>query len=135
MYGLYNQPQIMSSLPQVVNSNSSQVIGSLAQAQTYNDVQSAPVAANGSPTLFMMENKPVMYIVSMQNGQKVIQGFKFEPLPTQQETMENRMNNLETMLLNMQSMLEGKMNNESNIANAKGKSATCTEQPNVAAGK
>lgn len=104
MYGFsYGQPQ---------------VIGTLARAGNFNEVQAAPVNANGSPTLFLMENEPVMYLVSLQNGQKSIQGYKMTPMPTAQEATESRLNNLETALMDIKALLEGKGKNESNTANS-----------------
>ena len=97
-----------------MNYGQPQIIGALAQAKNYNAIQSVPVAANGSPTLFLLENDPVMYMVSVVNGQKTIQGYKFEPLPTQQETTEKRLNNLEAIILDMRNLIEGMTKNESN---------------------
>ena len=93
-----------------------QVIGTLARANNFNEVQSAPVNANGSPTLFLLENEPVMYLVSLQNGQKSIQGYKMTPMPTAQEATESRLSNLETALMDIKALLEGKGKNEPNIA-------------------
>lgn len=104
MYGLGFQPP--------------QIIGALARASSFNEVQSAPVNANGSPTLFLMENEPSMYLVSLQNGQKSIQGYKMTPMPTAQEATENRLNNLEAALMDIKTLLEGKINNESNPASS-----------------
>jgi hypothetical protein len=100
-----------------MNYGQPQIIGALAQAKNYNEIQSVPVAANGSPTLFLLENDPVMYMVSVVNGQKTIQGYKFEPLPTQQETTEKRLNNLEAIILDMRNLIEGMTKNESNLSN------------------
>ena len=99
MFGTFYQPQI---------------IGNLARATSFSEVQSAPIPANGSPTLFLIADEPAMYMVSMQNGTKLIQGYTITPMPTKQEATEQRINNLEAMLLEMKQMLEGKMNNESN---------------------
>lgn len=100
MYGFnYGQPQI---------------IGALARATNFNEVQASPVNANGSPTLYLMENSPEMYLVSLQNGQKSIQGYKITPMPTAQEATENRLNNLEAAILDIKALLEGTMKHESN---------------------
>ncbi len=94
-----------------------QIIGSLARASSFNEVQSAPVNANGSPTLFLMENEPAMYLVSLQNGQKSIQGYKMVPMPTAQEATESRLNNLEAALMDIKNLLKGQVvSNESNTA-------------------
>lgn len=113
MYGFGYQPQ-------------PQIIGALARASSFNEVQSAPVNANGSPTLFLMENEPSMYLVSLQNGQKSIQGYKMTPMPTAQEATENRLSNLENALMNITKLLEGKVNNESNTSSTE---RTDAEQP------
>lgn len=86
-----------------------QIIGALARASSFAEVQGAPVNANGSPTLFLLEGAPEMYLVSLQNGQKSVQGFKMVPLPTAQETTENRLSNLENALLDIKNLLEGKV--------------------------
>lgn len=51
-----------------------QIIGTLARANSLAEVQAAPASATG-PTLFLIENSPEMYLVSLQGGQKTIQGF------------------------------------------------------------
>ena len=104
MYGLGYQPP--------------RIIGALARATSFNEVQALPVNADGSPTLFLMENEPSMYLVSLQNGQKSIQGYKMTPMPTAQEATENRLNSLEAALMDIKTMLEGKMANESNPASS-----------------
>lgn len=104
MYGLGFQPP--------------QIIGSLARAANFNEIQVAPVSANGSPTLFLMEGTPEMYLVSLQNGQKSIQGFKMIPMPTAQEATEQRLNSLETALMDIKNMLEGCVKNESDSPGA-----------------
>lgn len=102
MYGFYQQPQI---------------IGSLARAASFAEVQAAPVNANGAPTLFLLENEPAMYLVSLQGGQKSIQGYKMTPMPTAQEATESRLTNLEAALLDIRNMLKGQVNgNEPNTA-------------------
>lgn len=101
MYGFNCQPQI---------------IGALARASNFNEVQASPVSASGSPTLFLLENEPAMYLVSLQNGQKSIQGYKIAPMPTAQEATESRLSNLEAALSDIKSLLEGKMSHESNLA-------------------
>ena len=98
MYGLGFQPP--------------RIIGALARATSFNEVQASPVNADGSPTLFLMENEPAMYLVSLQNGQKSIQGYKMTPMPTAQEATENRLSNLEAALMDIKTLLEGKMANE-----------------------
>ncbi len=100
-----------------------QIIGALARANSFNEVQAAPINGYGSTTLYLMENSPEMYLVSLRNGQKSIQGYKISPMPTAQEATENRLNNLEAALMDIKSLLEGKVaTNEPNTAS--------TEQPN-----
>lgn len=105
MYGFYQtQPQI---------------IGSLARAASFAEVQSALVNANGAPTLFLLDNSPEMYLVSMQNGQKNIQGFTITPMKTVQEATESRLNNLETAIMDIKNLLKGQVTaNESNLSSA-----------------
>lgn len=89
-----------------------QIIGALARASSFAEVQGAPVNANGSPTLFLMENSPEMYLVSLQNGVKSIQGYRMTPMPTAQEATEARINNLEEAIMSIKTMLEGRIHNE-----------------------
>ena len=88
-----------------------QIIGRVLQAQNYNEVQAMPIPADGTLSLFMINNEPTMYIVSLVNGQKNIQGYRFEPLPTAQEATENRLARLETMLA---ALIGGKQNESNN---------------------
>lgn len=81
------------------------LIGALAQANSLAEVQAAPASANG-PTLFLIENSPEMYLVSLQNGQKTIQGFRMTPMPTAQEATESRLSSLEAALADIKNLLE-----------------------------
>ena len=40
-----------------------------------------PVPLNGAPVLVSLTEEPVVYILQMQNGQKVLSGFSITPLP------------------------------------------------------
>ena len=49
-------------------------------ANSFEEIQSAPVPMDGSQTMFMLTNEPIFYIVSFVNGQKMISGYTFSPL-------------------------------------------------------
>lgn len=40
-----------------------------------------PIPLNGAPVLVSLSEEPVMYVLQMQNGQKVLSGFSITPLP------------------------------------------------------
>lgn len=110
-----------------------QIIGSLARAASFAEVQAAPVNASGAPTLFLLENSPEIYIVSLQGGQKSMQGFRIVPMPTAQEATESRLNNLEAALLDIKTMLKGQVkNNESDTASAQLPQSTAPTAANTA---
>lgn len=70
----YNNQMLMNTRPIVQLSNR------WAWVKSYQDVQATPIPADGTPTLFMLENEPTFYLVSMENGQRVISGYRFAAL-------------------------------------------------------
>ena len=93
-----------------------QPIGRWLVANNYNEIQGAPVPMDGSQTMFMLQNEPIFYIVSIMNGQKMIQGYTFsaltpENMPKQPPSIEDRMARLEAMIAS----LAGGKQDESNI--------------------
>ena len=93
-----------------------QVIGNLAMIDSYEEVKTVQLPTNGEQTMFIVKDKDEMYLVSANaNGHRNIQGYNVKVMPSQQEITENRLTNLETMMLNIQALLEGKViKNESN---------------------
>ena len=65
-----------------------------------------PIPLNGAPVLVSLADEPVMYVLSMQNGQKVLSGFSITPLPgvnntqpAQEKTdIDTRLDNIEKAL-------------------------------------
>jgi hypothetical protein len=45
---------------------------------SYKEVEVAPVPIDGTPSLFMLADRPVFYVVTMQGGQKYISSFIFQ---------------------------------------------------------
>lgn len=70
----YSNQMLMNTRPIVQLSNR------WAWVKSYQDVQATPIPADGTPTLFMLENEPTFYLVSMENGQRVISGYRFAAL-------------------------------------------------------
>lgn len=98
-------------------------------ARSFQDIQSAPIPADGTQVLFLMENAPVLYVATMVNGVKNIAGFQLSPLTndTQQQpqppTMEQQMAALSAQVAKLTAMMEGKAN-EPNPANGAADAAT-----------
>ena len=106
MFGYTNPPQPTTGRWVMVNS--------------FSEIQNALVPIDGTQTLFMLTNEPIFYIVTMVNGQKMLQGYTFTALtqenaPAPAATMEDRMTNVEACLVKMTQLLERGMNNESDI--------------------
>lgn len=57
----------------------------------YQSMLKESVPFDGTPVLFMMQNESVFYVVSMENGRKMINGYSFQPLDniTQQEVVQS----------------------------------------------
>lgn len=89
-------------------------------ANSYQEIQSAPVPMDGTQTVFMLTTEPIFYVVSIINGQKFIQGYTFTELtaenrPKSPPTVEDRLSILESNIAKITSILEGGKGNESNI--------------------
>lgn len=111
-----------------------QIIGNLATIDSYEEVKTVQLPTNGAPTMFVIKDKDEMYFVTNNgpNGRS-IQGYTVKAMPSQQEVTENRLTNLESMMLNIQALLEGKMiRNESNITTPATQTRNSTDKPNVA---
>ena len=90
-----------------------QIIGSLAKAGSFEEVQVAPVPVNGSPIMFLVENDSAVYLVSQMGGQRNVQGFKIQPMQTAQQATETRLTNLEAAIMDIKNLLAGGKSNES----------------------
>lgn len=89
-------------------------------ANSFEEIQSAPVPMDGSQTMFMLTNEPIFYIVSFANGQKMISGYTFAPLtaenqPKRQMTTEERLSVVEENIAKIAALLEGVKKNEPDI--------------------
>lgn len=84
------------------------------------------VPLDGTPVLFMMQNESIFYVVTMENGKKMINGYSFQPLDNvvaevTQTPEEQRFSKLETSIALISEQLNrlvGAQQNESNIENA-----------------
>lgn len=65
---------------------------------SFNDVQTMPVPADGTQMLFMLKDEPVLYMVSMTGGQRMIQAFSIAPLVIEPTKNENNENSLESRI-------------------------------------
>lgn len=100
-----------------------QPIGRWLIANSYQEIENALIPMDGSQTVFMMSSEPVFYVVSILNGQKYIQGYKFTALtadekPKKQMTVEDRLATLEDNISKMAMILEGVKGNESNLSDS-----------------
>jgi len=77
MGGYLPQPQMMPQYQPQMQPQRQPVCGRWLTAKSYAEVQQTPVPADGTQTIFMLENEPSFYLVSMQNGQKMVQGYTF----------------------------------------------------------
>ena len=74
------------------------------------------VPFDGSPVLFMVQNEPIFYVVRMEEGKKMINGFKFDPLdnpevpPVPVDPVEQRLsgleNNMNSIMTQLQKLVE-----------------------------
>ena len=55
-----------------------QQVGRWLMVHSYKEVEVAPVPIDGTPSLFMLADRPVFYVVTMQGGQKYISSFVFQ---------------------------------------------------------
>lgn len=55
-----------------------QQVGRWLMVHSYKEVEVAPIPIDGTPSLFMMADKPQFYVVTMQGGQKFISAFEFQ---------------------------------------------------------
>ena len=65
---------------------------------SFNEVQTMPVPADGTQMLFMLKDEPVLYMVSMTGGQRMIQAFSIAPLVIEPTKNENNENSLESRI-------------------------------------
>lgn len=87
-------------------------MGRWAMVNNLSEVQTTPIPADGSQMLFMLKDDPVLYMVSMVDGQRMIQGFTIVPLvmdtvPEQKvdNSLENRMSKLESSIAQLMDAL------------------------------
>lgn len=89
----------------------------------YQSMLMESIPFDGAPVLFMVQNEPVFYVVRMEEGRKMINGFTFtpldnpeeatpEPIPETPETqLENRLtgleNNMNSIMIQLQKLVEG----------------------------
>jgi hypothetical protein len=94
MYGFSNVGYgggIQMPMPQQVQPP--QQVGRWLMVHNYKDVEVAPIPIDGTPSLFMLADKPVFYVVTMQGGQKFISAFEFQEqtnTPQQQQESEQK---------------------------------------------
>jgi hypothetical protein len=87
-------------------------MGRWAMVNNLNEVQTTPIPADGTQMLFMLKDEPILYMVSMVEGQRMIQGFTIAPLvmdniPQQNtnDTIESRMSRLENSIAQLMEAL------------------------------
>ena len=75
---------------------------------SYQEMQSLPLPFDGTPLLFMLTNEPVIYMASMQNGQRCVSGFRLEPLgvDSTQQAVETVIPTTEKRLAALESQMQ-----------------------------
>jgi hypothetical protein len=141
-YNLYQQPLLPPNYsygtqqqPAVLHQNQ-QPIGRWQTVDSYQAVQSMPVPADGTPTIFMLSDQPIFYVVSMANGQKFINAYKFFAMNSNEEASEQKQQQaqspLETRVAKLENIIAamgaGGQKNESDCSTAKG-TTTAAKQP------
>lgn len=91
--------------------------------QDYQSMLKEAVPFDGTPVLFMLQNESVFYVVTMENGRKMVNGYSFHPLDKtnfdQETPEEKRFSKLEAsvaLIVDQLNRLAG-VSNESNIEN------------------
>lgn len=96
----------------------------------YQSMLMESVPFDGAPVLFMIQNEPVFYVVRMEEGRKMINGFTFTPLDNPEEaapvpepeapetSLENRLvgleNNMNSIMIQLQKLVEGNHHESNN---------------------
>lgn len=139
-------PQQQQAQPQPTQTTSPQPSPSIwnwKAVSSYQSMLMESVPFDGSPVLFMIQNEPIFYVVRMEEGKKMINGFTFtpldnpEPLPPDdppEVQIENRLtgleNNMNSIMIQLQKLVEVRhheSNNESiDTQPAKRKAVTIT---------
>ena len=103
--------------------------GTWVMANSYQEAQGIPVPMDGTPILVMLNDEQKFYLVSMQNGQRMISAFSFNALTVpNNETAQNVPNNdLEARLSRIEEMIGGLLN-EPNNKNVTATTATKRKQ-------
>lgn len=92
--------------------------GTWVMASSYQEALGIPVPMDGTPILVMLRDEQKFYLVSMQNGQKMISAFSFNALSIPAEpATPTAPNDLETRLAKLEALIGGLVN-ESNSKNA-----------------
>ena len=93
----------------------------------YQSMLMESVPFDGAPVLFMLQNEPVFYVVRMEEGRKMVNGFTFTPLDNPEEQapssaaatvpqtpeaqLESRLtgleNNMNSIMTQLQKLVEG----------------------------
>ena len=110
-------PQPMPPQPQQLR----RINGRWQEIGSYQEMQTIPLPFDGTPILFMLANEPVVYMASMQNGQKCVSGFRLEPISIdegqrQTSSVEQRLSSLEGQIQKLLNVLGEGAENESNTA-------------------
>lgn len=99
-------PQPVQQPPQPVPQQPNSAVPTVWSWKAVPDYQSMlkeSVPFDGTPVLFMMQNESVFYVVTMENGRKMVNGYAFQPLDNtvqevQQSPEEQRFSKLESSI-------------------------------------
>ena len=114
-----NNPQPMPPQPQPQPLR--RINGRWQEIGSYQEMQAIPLPFDGTPILFVLANEPVVYMASMQNGQKCVSGFRLEPISIdegqrQTSSVEQRLSSLEGQINKLLTVLGEGVENEPDSA-------------------
>lgn len=85
--------------------------GTWVMANSYQEAQSMAVPMDGSPLLVMLNDEQKFYLVSMQNGQRMISAFSFNALTIPAEPVTPAaQNDIEARLAKLEALIGGLVN-------------------------
>ena len=113
MFGMMNPQMYPQANGQI---KQPQFMGQWLSAGNYQEMLALPIPLNGAPVLVSLSDEPVMYVLQMQNGQKVLSGFSITPLPgvnnstpsSEKTDVDARLEKIEQALANLSKPVEKK---------------------------
>lgn len=113
MWGI-NQYQAVPPM-QNMQARQQQFRGTWVMANSYQEAQTMALPMDGTPILVMLTDEQKFYLVSMQNGQRMISAFSFEVLAISDANVQNvRNSEIEERLARIEKIIGGMANEPNN---------------------